>query len=100
MDLVDGTGLIIEQPSETESELGLLPCVKTLPLRLSTTSGSISLPSALLLIRGSNDLRTNLCEDVGNMSIRPMVSKFLGTAAPGAKTASFMMFPELEEEEE
>ena len=29
-----------------------------------------------------------------------MVSKFLGTEAPGAKTASFMMFPELEEEEE
>ena len=74
MDLVDGTGLIIEQPSETESELGLLPCVKTLPLRLSPTSGSISLPSALLLIRGSNDLRTHLCEDVGNMSIRQGVS--------------------------
>ena len=37
---------------------------------------------------------------LGNMSIRPMVSKFLGTEAPGAKTASFMMFPELEEEEE
>ena len=37
---------------------------------------------------------------LGNMSIRPMMSKFLGTEAPkGAKGASMWQLPELEEDE-